>query len=76
MLGVSVCWIKRHGKGLKRSSVLWPSLQASWMAYFALYSSRAATDMMDSLCLEWRGKEVGELQLELEAGSELRIALA
>jgi hypothetical protein len=32
--------------------------------------------MMDSLCLEWRGKEVGELQLELEAGSELRIALA
>jgi hypothetical protein len=54
--------------------VLWPSRQASWMAYFALYSSRAATDIMTSLCLEWRGEEVGEL--ELEVGSEFRIALA
>ena len=59
--------------GRERVDVLWPSRQASWMAYFALYSSRAATDMVTSLYWERRG-EVSEL--ELEAGSEFRMALA
>jgi hypothetical protein len=27
-------------------SILWPSLHASWMAYLALYSSKAATDIV------------------------------
>jgi hypothetical protein len=62
--------------GRDRVDVLWPSRQASWMAYFALYSSKAATDMVTSLCLEWRGEEVGELELKLEVESEFRIALA
>jgi len=61
--------------GRERVDVLWPSRQASWMAYFALYSSRAATDMVTSLYWERRGK-VSELELELEAGSEFRMALA
>lgn len=28
------------------NDILWPSRQASWIAYLSLYSSRAATDIM------------------------------
>lgn len=54
-------------------NVLWPSRQASWMAYFALYSSSAATDMVGCVVLMW---SLTTLYDELKLGSDFRHALA